>query len=491
MKKTVLILISALLFIQCNKNDIYGSIEDPEEDKEQTDQDSGSKPTGITPFTPQDTGNGGLIHVWGGNDIPEIIIHITKEEWDRLLARYDEYSSNADYFHADFTYSNGKEEIFIEDGGLRLRGNTSRRRPEGNSGEVHKTDQTDWHHCHFGINFRKYHKDSEHTVHGVRRLNLKWFKDDPCYVREVYCYDLFRRFGIWTGVFSKYCRVWLDVEGDSKPAYFGVYNMIEPINDEFIKSRVSDRFMSDDGFLWKCSHGAGGSANLRSTDDSKFNWDQNNGINYTYEFKGDEEDFSTAKTQFKSFITKLNNLDDNEFYTWIQEVCDVEFLLRTYAVNVAVGMWDDHWINGNNYYLYFNSEDPEDYKVWFIPYDYDNTLGTSLLLSDAGRQDPYTWGSSGLLMDRLMKYADFRKMYSDALKTLADPTKDLFHMDASVPRILNWQSQISGFIENDTEEDMVIKDHPASWGNHHEYRLMDRGSDNFFRVKTEAINAMK
>lgn len=454
------------------------------------DSHTGTKPSTIYPFLPETTGNEGIMYVWGGDEIPEITIHITKDEWNRLLARFDEFNHNADYFHADFTYKKGNETIFIEDGGVRLRGNTSRRRPEGNTGENHNTDNADWHHCHFGINFRKFHKDSEHTIHGIRKVNLKWFKDDPCYVRELYCYDLFRRYGIWTSAFTKYCRVWLDVEGDSKPAYYGVYNMIEPIDDEFIERRTADRFMNDKGFLWKCGYGEGGSANLRSTDDINFNWDQNNGVNYTYEFKGKEKDFETAKAQLKDFISKLNNLSDSEFHRWIKTVCDVEFLLKTYAVNVAVGMWDDLWINGNNYYLYFNSEDTAEYKVWMLPYDYDNTLGTSLLISDAGRQNPYDWGDNGLLMERIMKFDDFKKIYRNALKELIDPQNALFDMHTSVTRIKGWQSKIAPYIENDTGEDMVIEDRPASWGNHNEYRLMDTGNNNFFRVKAESINAM-
>ena len=135
----------------------------------------------------------GIAYVWDESVIPEITIHITQEEWNRLLKRYDEFSHNVDYFHADFTYRKGDEVHFIEDGGLRLRGNTSRRRPEGNGGQLHNPSDPDWHHCHFGINFRKFHKDSDHTINGIRKVNLKWFKDDPCYVRELYCYDLFRR----------------------------------------------------------------------------------------------------------------------------------------------------------------------------------------------------------------------------------------------------------------------------------------------------------
>lgn len=502
MKKTFATILFALAIAGCGEIDRYPGAEDytPGQGTEQnpgTDPEPEPEPEpgpgGIIPFTTASLNHEGISYVWDESVIPEITIHMTTDEWNRLLKRYDEFSQNVDYFHADFTYKKGSETIFIEDGGVRLRGNTSRRRPEGNGGELHKSKNPDWHHCHFGINFRKFHKDNDHTIKGIRKVNLKWFKDDPCYVRELYCYDLFRRYGIWTSAFSTYCRVWLQID-DETPAYFGVYNMIEPIDDKFVEKRVNGMFENDGGYLWKCVYGQGGMADLRSTDDWKFNWDQDNGVNYTYEFKGDEEDFEAAKAQLKDFILKLNGKSDDSFYKWINEVCDVNFLLKTYAVNVATGMWDDMWNNGNNYYLYFNTTDMYDYKVFLLPYDYDNTLGTSLncgIQSDSGRQNPYEWGNAGILMQRLMKFDDFRQMYKDALLELVDPVNELFHMDASVARIREWQKKVNDHVSNDTGEDMSIYDQPAFWGNHGEYRLMDTGSDNFFRVKTETIKNMK
>ena len=224
---------------------------------------------------------------------------------------------------------------------------------------------------------------------------------------------------------------------------------------------------------------------------NQVNWDQDNGVNYTYEFKGDEEDFASARSQLVDFIQKLNSKHSIHFEKWAKEVFDVEFLLKTYAVNVAVGMWDDHWGNGNNFYLYFNGTGLDDYKVYFLPYDYDNSLGTSLIVNDAGRQDPYDWGNAGILMEKMMIFDEFRQIYKEALQELVDPANDLFHMDASVPRIKAWQDKISSYVSNDTGEDMSIKDQPASWGNHGEYRLVDTGSNNWFRVKTEVINSME
>lgn len=432
-------------------------------------------------------GDEGVEYIWDESVIPEIHISISLDEWNKLLKEYDKNNHIVDYFHCDVDYIKGGEKITIEDAGVRLRGNTSRRRPEGVSGEAHKKDNADWHHCHFGLNFRKFNKDDEHELKGIRKINLKWFKDDPCYVRELYCYDLFRRYNIWTAANDTYCRLWIHVEGDSKEAYFGVYQMIEPVDSKFISKR-KEYFGSEDGNLWKCGY----PATFRDINAS-IGLDEDKGIDYVYEYKGDEEDYDGAVAQLKDFMLKLQGKSDESFYKWIKEVCDVEFLLKTYAVNVAVGMWDDHWNNGNNFYIYFNSYDLYNYKVFFIPYDYDNSLGTSSNcenINDSGRHNPYDWGEKGLLMERLMKFEEFRKIYKDALLELVDPENELFDMNASIKRIQYWHNKISKFVSNDTGEDMIIEDKPAFWGNHSEYRLIDSGVNNFFRVKEESIRIM-
>lgn len=477
-----------VLLACCEKPGRYPDI--PGDEEEKTEKPAPPvEETGIVPFTAADVTDGGVAYMWDESVIPEITINVRKDEWNSFLKRYDKYSSNADFFHCDVIYRKEEKISKITDAGFRLRGNTSRRRPEGWDGQYHVTNGADWHHCHFMINFRKYHKDSDHTIYDIRKINLKWFKDDPCYVRELYCYDLFRRYGIWTAPFDTYCRLWIHVEGDAKPAYFGVYEMIEAIDEEFIERREK-QFVNDKGNLWKCLYGNAGMADLKNAEDWRFSYDRNDGVNYTYEYKGDVEQFEAAKAQFQDFITKLNTLNDEEFYTWIMTVCDVRLLMKTYAVNVAVGMWDDHWNNGNNFYLYFNSTDRSQYKVFFIPYDYDNTLGTSLqcgIQNDSGRHDPYNWGNDGALMKRLVKFEVFRNMYKEALMELIDPENGLFDMEASRARIRKWQSKISPYISNDTEEDMEIFDHPAYWGNHSEYRLLDPGSNNFFKVKADVI----
>jgi len=428
-----------------------------------------------------------LAYVFDDSVIPEIHVSVSVDEWNRLLKAYDRNKDTQEYVVCDVRYVKGNDVVEIGQAGLRLKGNTSRRRPEGSGGREHPSSGTDWHHCHFGLDFHKNVKDIDHTLKGLRRMDLKWFKDDPAYVREIYCYDLFRRYGVWTAVRDVYARLWLRI-GEEDEAYFGVYGMLEHIDRNYVRSRL-DGFGSKDGNLWKCRY----PADLRKKDADMGVDDSIH--DHTYELKTNkEEGFEGAKAQLQDFIGRLNSLSGAAFDSWIASVMDIDLLLRTYAVNVVVGMWDDCWNNGNNYYLYFDKAEGTDYRVYFIPYDYDNTLGTSSrcgVQDDAGRQDPLRWGNpSNPLMTKVLENKEWKAAYKAHLKGLCRDG-GLFHYTASIARIRSWQSRIRPFISNDTGEDMSMQDLPAYWGNHGEYRLLDTGPNNFFRVKAASVAAME
>lgn len=431
----------------------------------------------------------GYDYVWDDDVLPEVHLNVSLAEWNRLLALYDANAFTTQYVQATLSFVKDGETTVIDNVGLRLKGNTSRRRPEGSYGQMHQRDNTDWHHAHFGVNLRKFADDDAHTIQGVRKLHLKWFKDDPAYVREVFCYELFRRAGVWTAVRDNYCRLWLHVEGDSKEAYYGVYELMEPIDKHYLKDR-KNRFGSNKGYLWKCRNSAAGLNNPNGD----IWYDDDTDDRHAYTLETQTEEFDSARVQLVDFMNKLNGLNDNEFYTWIQQVTDVDLLLKTYAVNVAVGMWDDYWNNANNYYIYFNGKGLTGYKFFFIPYDYDNTLGTSLhcgVQDDAGRQNPLNWGNNNnRLIARILRFNDFKQKYITYLKELIDAPNALMDRASSQARIRSWQQRIEPYVNNDTGEDTAIEDKPASWGNHSEYRLLKNGSDNFFTIKAASISPL-
>lgn len=414
--------------------------------------------------------------IFDPESLNEIHISMTRGQLNTLLLYYALNPRTHQSVHCDVRYVHDGVETVIKDAGIRLRGNTSRRKP-------YENDR--WVHFHIGLNFHKFVKEDSHKLFETKKLVLKYFHEDPTYVREIYSYDLFRRYGVWTAINANYCRLWIKHSGQSAESYLGVYGQMESISQQFLDVR-RELFGSAEGNLWKCRYGA----KLNSLDVS-FGQDVGGDEEYIYELKTDNCEYEAAEAQLKNFIYALNNTPDSQFHDWIASVCDVPLLLKTAAVNVVLGMWDDYWNNGNNFYLYFNSTDPGKYKIFFIPYDYDNTLGTCLncgVQTDAGRHNPFNWGKTTRpLINRILACEDYRELYRQYLLDLVDPGKDYFNIDSSLERIRKWQNMVVPYVRNDTGEDCVIADRPASWGNHPEYRVTTIGPDNFFTVHTETI----
>lgn len=455
MRKVVLILLSILLLVTaCDKKQII---------------DGGNGQDDATALSAAD-------YLFDDTQLPRLSLSISQDEWERLLNMFDKDNHNHSYIKCTSASMERGDGTYSCDGaGLRLRGQTSRRRPQDTDGHFH--------HVHFGLHCRKFTEKGD--IVGIRRINLKYAKEDPSYIREHFCYDMLSRYGVWTAPKSSWCRLYLYI-GKEPPVYYGVYLMTESIDRQYVKRRPE--FGGADGFLWKCAWGS----NLRDTDDWRFHFDDDSSDTYAYELKEDDPElFGPAKEQIKDFITKLNTLKGSKFYNWIQQVCDVDLLLRMYAANVALGHWDDYWNDMNNFYLYFNSRDSKNYKVYMLPFDYDNTLGTSHVCgvqNDSGRQDPYHWGMEEcVLLYKILQVSDFRAKYTDYLRDFSTVDNPWTGQLQSASKIRTWQAFIKPFLKNDTGEDMELRDAPASWGNHPEYRLLEDNSNNWFKVKAESI----
>lgn len=413
------------------------------------------------------------------NALPEITIETSTAEWNKLLSYFDQNPNNEEYILSNFIFTKNGTTHQTDSAGLRIRGNTSRRRPEGSKNETHNSEKPDWHHASFTVKFNEYVKGKE--LAKVEKLNLKWFKDDAMYVREIYCYDLFERFGVWTAPQASYCRLSIKINEDAAPAYFGVYMIGESVDNDYLKQRKG-KLIDTNGFLWKASWGA----DFLSADKSKMGVESNtltSSYEPIYDLKNNTEQLEKAKTQLSNFIVNLNSKTGADFKTWIDSTMDVDLFIRTYAVNVMCGMWDDYWNNKNNFYFYFDTKG----KFYFIPYDYDNTLGTSFLMENSGTQNLLKWGKSNYpLVTKILKIPEYETLYKSYLKQLANSNNDLFHVNKSVTRIRNWHNMIRDYIPNDTGEDMSLIDQPASWGNCGFYKLLET-NNNFFSIRAQNI----
>lgn len=403
-------------------------------------------------------------------ELPILTVTVSSNDWNRLLALYDANPRNEDCVPADFSVDRNGEVKALTNIGFRLRGNTfSRVRPEVSPGGVHAVSNARYLHAHFKLEFNQFY-DSP-GIAGMKGLNLKWFNGDPSYVREVYSYDLFRRFGVYTAVKSSYARLRIRIREDAKDVNFGVYHMLEPIDSAFVKAR----FVSNsDGYLWKCLWGADfkiSQLNQKTGIEMVNPTNDKLSRRFAYDLKTRKSDIIKARASLNHFVSNLNRLKGAEFEEWVRNAIDVDLLLRAMAVNTILGMWDDYWVNQNNYYVYIDTAG----RLYFIPYDYDNTLGTSQILPNSMTQNVLSFGKldgSRPLIQKVLEVPEFKLRYSNYIAELVSPSNRYFDVAASTNRITRWHALIRPYVSNDTGTDMEIIDAPAGWGSAPFYRLL-------------------
>lgn len=443
-----------------------------------------------------------LNYIFGTDSVAQITLTISREQWDELCTNYDKNPKNEDCVHADFEMKKGNNTWQISDIGMRLRGNTSRRRPQVDD---------KYYQAHFKLKFEEWCDDSgeERKLAGcMKGLNLKRFKEDPAYVREVFGYNYFRRNGIWTAPRAGYAHLFINIEedGTAKKLDYGVYAMIEEINKQFLKERSEllqdsgilggGNFSNNKGDLWKCCWQSSNGSSMATDYDGYRSFgveeiflEESKSLRYDYDLKTNKDELVRARSSFIDFIEELNKLgSEDEIKKFYESKMNVDLFLKTYACNVLLGMDDDYWRNHNNYYFYFDKNG----KAYFIPYDYDNILGTNCF-SDTATRNPLDWGEDvykAPLIEKLLSVPEFKQKYVDYLLMLSD--KSAF-VDGSQNEITRLQGLVTGLISsNDIEyEDTskTIKDDVAFWcSNSGKYKLLDGDeTSNYFNAKAKSI----
>lgn len=439
--------------------------------------------------------------IFGTDSVAEITLTIDRTEWNTLLDNYDTNSKNEDCIHADFKMTKAGYTWQAEDIGMRIRGNTSRIRPQ-------QGDK--YYQAHFKIDFEEWIEDDtieEGKLAGcMKGIILKRFKDDPTYVREVFGYNFFRKNGIWTAPRAGYTRLFINIVedgGETTELDYGVYAMIEEINKQFLKERseitpeIGTKFNGNKGNLWKCCWQSSNGPSMATDFDAYHSFgveeiflDEAKSMRYDYDLKTNKDDLISARDEFIDFIYKLNELSTVEeikaFYT---KKMDVDLFLKTYACNVLLGMDDDYWNNKNNYYFYFDKKG----KCYFIPYDYDNILGTNCF-DDTATKNPIAWGRDGVnapLIEKLLSVPEYKKMYVDYLLELSEESS---FVEGSKTEIERLQDLIRNYTATkDISFDEIysfseVGDGVARWcSNYGKYKLLSDDDTNYFKTKARCV----
>lgn len=376
-----------------------------------------------TPSTPELSGEATYESFFNSESelkLHEFEVHVTKTEWERLLAILNKNIKSDQYVKADVTYRYTTDESTlvetIPEVGFRIRGNTTRRIPYKN-GEFRR--------AHFKIKFDKrfdqvegtpeYEERKKRTFADVEAINLKWGREgseaDVSQIREIYQYDMLRQAGVYVPRTTS-ARLILYVDGERVD--YGMYTAIEPIDDTFLKHNMG----SDDGDLYKCLWKGMGPATLSrgSASGNKVGiGDAEIGYEPSYDLKEGSLDNNTLL----DFVNNIGGLSDMALKSYLDDNFDVDRFLRFLAMNVILGMPDDYWAMGNNYYLFF----PDNGKITFLPYDYDHGLGGGWTPFDAANADIYEWrdgtGNSYRALMKVFQYAEYRSLYESYLHEFA------------------------------------------------------------------------
>ncbi len=303
------------------------------------------------------------------------------------------------YLDARFIFDDGQFRDTVEVVGLRLRGNTS-------LGAQKKS---------FKISFNEFVAGRKYQ--GVKKLNLRGQHNDPTMVREKLFYEVWEKAGMPERR-AAFVRLYINQE------YRGLYTNIEEIDKTWLGSVYDD----DEGNLYKCTWPA--DLVYLGPDQELYKAIFNNPEERAYDLKTNETADDYAR--LVALITALDQPVNANFPSQIGQILNVESVLKSFAIDVATGNWDDYFYNKNNYYLYDN---PSTGKFEFVTFDTDNTFGVDWLGKDWAKRNCLAWLASNQprpLASKLLAVPAFKTQFVHYLDSL---TRFITFPDSIFPRI--------------------------------------------------------
>ncbi|CDF79267.1 spore coat protein CotH [Formosa agariphila KMM 3901] len=199
----------------------------------------------------------------------------------------------------------------------------------------------------------EYPQIDNQRFYGFKKLSLKNNYNDKSMLREKVAADVFRDAGLAVSHTAFY-TVYVD-HGDG-PEYFGVYTMVEEVDDTVIDTQFSD----NDGNLYKPD---GDSASF-----AEGSFSEDDFVKKTNE---DDADFSDIEELFAALHASNRTTDPEAWRAELESILDTNTFLKYLAVNTVIQNWDTYGRMTHNYFLYNN---PDDDKLSWIPWDNNEAL---------------------------------------------------------------------------------------------------------------------
>lgn len=444
-----------------------------------------------------------LDYIFDNKVLGKTTITIPRSEWETMLENYDAYYRNEVPVHADYMFEKGGKRWVLSNTGFRLRGNTTRVRPQGpdyshsqgnhrwsNWQALQGAGEEKYRQSSFKVSFDKFlpddatdeQKAAVNMAGCMKGVNLKRFQGDSAYIREIYSFDLLRGYGVWTAPRAAYTRLTIQIfedmtDGSYTILNYGIYEMFEEVGKQSLSERsksTEGAWTSSKGNLWKCQEKSDFTLYSITRPEKDIGIDvltinPDESQSFRYCLKTNKKDFDSAAAELSAWIEELAVIDVykeggiEKAKEWFDSHMEVDLFLRTMACNVILGMDDDYWGNGNNFYLYFDTSEKGTGKLYMIPFDYDHTFGNPVG-GDPTNKNPLNWGkASGArpgdrpLMEKLIAIPEYMDLYKKYLLEFTDPSSR-FGKVQSQERIKAWQALVEPYIRSPN----LIYDHDTT-----------------------------
>lgn len=262
----------------------------------------------------------------------------------------------------------------------------------------------------FKLEFDRHEDDfpalTNQRFNGFKTLNLANNYNDCSLMREKVTTDLFKEFGL-VAAHTAFYEVYVDYGSDDGAKYFGLYTVVEEVDDTVIKTQFDDAT----GNLYKPEEDAGSFAS-GTYDTDEFDLKTNNFI----------PNYSDIRELYDAIHDGNRTTNESAWTERLESAFDVDVFLKWLAVNTAIQNWDSYGNKAHNYYLY-NNPDNNNRLTW-IPWDHNESLqdatGTFRTYTpDQLGNDRYT-GSSWPLFYNLMNIEAYEATLYGYLREVID-----------------------------------------------------------------------
>ncbi|KAF9190929.1 hypothetical protein BGZ51_008078 [Haplosporangium sp. Z 767] len=275
----------------------------------------------------------------------------------------------------------------------------------------------------------KFDTDFNQTFFSRPNIKLRAMTTEPTYMREKIYIDMLNSVGVPTQQGS-YVRLFINNEG------YGLYLMVDDIKKSFLKQTVygGDPNIVPGSLIQANAPDRQTQADLvyKGPTGASYNSDV-----YTSQNLGNNP-ATEPLAQLIAFMSDLQAFDPvatPDPVAYWESRLELDGFLRNMALEYLMGGFDNYWIGGSNYFIYFNPALGNAGKWQWIPTDFDGMFGNGMTIDPAGSYKNLTTFTvdhplvSKLIIKNTAISAKFEQVLKEIVSTAFKPEAMFPHID--------------------------------------------------------------